>query len=330
VKVLITGACGWIGRHLVRGLVDRGHKVASYDLKSCGGVPAMQYIGDVRGRRLGRDVGSVLRAWKPDAVVHLAARYGRVWCENDKADTFDVNVTGTAVVAQACQEQDFPLTLASSSEVYGVRVHSPGVPWSWRYAAELHALRPLNTYGESKLMAEQVAHRIIAPDLLSIWRLNMPYGPGGRPGDSGVPGVGYNALHTWMWQAVHGLNLIVHRKTSRSWTFIDDVVAAMVMLLETGHRGTINVCSSRDMRSSRDTAELVLEQAPGSTSTVLEVDAPPEVTPSKRLDDSALLELGWRPTVSLPEGIVRTIGYMRRFDVGGGWIGETAAAAPAR
>jgi nucleoside-diphosphate-sugar epimerase len=284
-------------------------------------------VNDVRNPA---GVEAALRFWEPDVVAHLAARYGRVWCETDKAETFDVNVTGTAVVAQACQEAGIPLTLASSSEVYGVRVHSPGVPWSWRYAAELHALEPRNTYGESKLMAERVAHRIVPSDLLSIWRLNMPYGPGGQPGDSGVPGFGYNALHTWMWQAVHGLDLTVHRKTSRSWTFIDDVVVAMVMLLETGHRGTINVCSSRDMRSSRDAAELVLEQVPGSTSTILEVDAPPEVTPSKRLDDSTLLELGWRPTVSLPGGIAHTIGHMGRFDVGGGWLGEEAAAAPAR
>jgi nucleoside-diphosphate-sugar epimerase len=325
LKVLITGACGWVGRHLVRGLVDRGHKVASYDLKSCGGVPAVQYIGDVRGRRLGRDVGSVLRAWKPDAVVHLAARYGRVWCENDKARTFDVNVTGTAVVAQACEELAIPLVLASSSEVYGVLGGEADAP---RSAAELYALRPLNTYGESKLMAERVAHRIVPPDMLSIWRLNMPYGPGGRPGNSGCPGFGYNALHTWMWQAVHGLDLTVYRETYRSWTFIDDVVAAMVMLLETGRRGTINVCSSRDMRSSRETAETVLAHALGSTSTIVAVDAPPDVTPLKWLDDSPLLfELGWRPTVSLPEGIARTIGHMGRFDGDGRWIGEKAATA---
>lgn len=322
MRVLVTGACGWIGGHLTRGLSARGHDVTFYDLR-CPRTEAPHYLGDIRDRVV---VERAMRSG-PDVVVHLAARYGRVWCESKQADAFDVNVAGTALIAEVCQEAGVPFVLASSSEVYGIRA---GDPRGLRTEEERHDLRPLNTYGETKLMAEKAARRILDPDLLAIWRLNMPYGPGGRPGDSGVPGYGYNALHTWIWQAAHGLLLTVYRDTSRSWTWIGDVVDAMIMLLEVGHRGTINVCSSRDMQTSYDTAKTVLALAVGSTSTINEVDAPAGVTPWKQLDDRLLYDLGWEPSIDLTDGIGRTIGWMRdRFDKWGRWRDETTVAAHA-
>jgi len=319
----MTGGCGWIGEHLTRALTARGHDTATYNQHCPAGGDPSRWVGDIRDRP---NVEAAINGWEPDVVIHLAARYGRVWCESDRALTFSVNVAGTANVAQVCDEAAIPFVLASSSEVYG---NLPGAPRAVRYAAELTGLEPLNTYGESKLMAEKVARRIVAPDLLAIWRLNMPYGTGGRPGNSGVPGYGYNALHTWMWQAVNGLDLITYRDTSRSWTHIDDVTAAMTHLLELGHRGAVNVCSSRDMRTSYDTARTVLDHAAGSPSRIVQRDAPPGVTPWKQLNDATLYALGWEPTISLDDGIEATIDYMRRFDREGRWVDETAATTHA-
>lgn len=324
MRVLVTGACGWVGRHLAAGLAARGHDVGSYDLLYPDPGSGAYWVADVRQRDRVEDA---IEQHAPDAVLHLAARYGRVWCEAYKAHAFDVNVAGTATVAEACQEERIPFVLASSSEVYGTLF---GDPRAVRVEDELTALAPLNTYGDTKLMAEKAARRIVDPALLAVWRLNMPYGPGGRPGNSGVPGYGYNALHTWMWQAAHGLDLTVHRGTSRSWTWVGDVVGAMLLLLETGYRGTVNVCSSHDMLTSRETAEAVVAVA-GSASRIVEVDPPAGVTPWKQLDDSTIYGLGWRPVVGLAEGVERTIGYMAdRFDREGRWLGEETAAARAR
>ena len=162
-----------------------------------------------------------------------------------------------------------------------------------------------------------------------ITRLNMPYGPaywpprdGERTATSGQPGtVGYNVLHSMVWEAELGYDLVVHKGTERCLTWIGDTVRGLCMILESGQSGTWNVNRNDDHREVLEIARMVTAMT-GSASNISVEDPPPRITMRKSLDNSrAARELGWRPEVELDEGMKRTWEYYRRFDRNGVWQG---------
>jgi nucleoside-diphosphate-sugar epimerase len=161
-----------------------------------------------------------------------------------------------------------------------------------------------------------------------VTRLNMPYGPaayppppGQRTGTSGQPGtVGYNVLHSMTWQASHGWDLKVHEGTTRCLTWIGDTARGLAMIMEAGRSGTWNVCRNDDHRPVSELARKVVEIT-GSTSQIRTEPPPPGVTLRKSLDNTGLLQLGWKPAVELDEGIKLCWEYYRNFDGNGAWQG---------
>jgi nucleoside-diphosphate-sugar epimerase len=280
VRILVTGAAGYIGGWLVPELNQAGHVVIPLDLSTGCDLNQPGVLSEQ------------IEQHKPDVVVHLAAKYGRVWGEVDHAGTVIANAGLTTTVAHECGRRGIRLVFASSSEVYGPW-GAEGVP---RGPESL--LRPLNLYGLTKVWGEQVC-RLYAPDGLTVLRLNMPYGPGQRLGE-----IGYNALHTFLYQAHLGRPIQVHKGTVRCFTWVGDTVAAIRMLIEETGGGVFNVCRNDDLRDMADVARLACDIA-GCTE-IIEVDPPDQVTPVKSFDNRGLLELGWSPTVNLEDGARRT------------------------
>jgi nucleoside-diphosphate-sugar epimerase len=320
VRVAVTGAAGYIGGWLLGELTARGHEVHATDLQP---APEAEPTWETwRAFNLG-DIArhSWLRRYPPlDAVIHLAALYGRVWGEVDKVRTAGANAGLTAALAYDCAQLGIPLMYVSSSEVYGASAdRGPVDPRS--------PLEPYNMYGLSKLWGEEAA-RLYAPDGLMITRLNMPYGPARWPPDpgevprtSGRPGpLGYNVLHSMTWQAEHGYDIKVHRGTTRCLTWVGDTVRGLAMILEAGQAGTWNVCRNDDHLYLGELASRVVAMT-GSASRVIEEDPPERVTTHKFLKNDELLALGWEPLVAVDEGMKATWEYYRRFDRNGAWQG---------
>lgn len=304
MKICVTGAAGYIGGWLVPALQARGHEVHGQDIAP--GADTRFDLGYEQARQ------AWLEAVRPDLVIHLAALYGRIWGEKDLARTALANAGLTAALARDVAAAGARLLYASSSEVYGTAAAGPlgaGSP-----------LGPLNMYGLTKKWGEE-ACRLYAPDGLAVARLNMPYGPaavlpelGTAPHHSGRAGpAGYNALHTMLWQAHHGLGITVHAGTERCFTWIADAIAGLVLVAETGHEGTLNICRSDEPVLMSGLAKRCTALVPGSASVITETDPPAGVTPRKDLDDTPLRALGWEPTVNLDEGLPATLEYMSRF-----------------
>jgi len=289
MKVLVTGSNGFIGQHLVQHLQEHGHHVDGHDLAD-GDLSQPGVFAD----RLERSA--------PDHVIHLAAQVGRLFGEDDLLHTITANVAMTALIAKACGETRTPVLYTSSSEVYG----DQGDAVCFEYGP---VTLPHNLYGLTKFHGEQIL-RLYAPHDLKIVRLSMPYGPGAPPGR------GRRALDTFLWQALHGMPLTVHRGAERSWCWVGDTVAGIRLVLEQGH-GVYNIGRDDCPVSMLHLALMCCELAGADPNLIEVVDAPAMQTVVKRLSTGQLRSLGWAPTVELTEGLPIMLDWIQRFDAEG-------------
>ena len=292
MRILITGAAGFIGSHLGVELVNGGHTVIEIDKPD----------GDLRLPGMAADL---IDDVEPEVVVHLAAKVGRLFGEDDVMETVADNAGMTALVAKACGEAGVRLVYASTSEVYG-----DGAEHTWE-EAELGNALPHNTYGLSKRHGEDYC-RLYAPDGLTIWRISMPYGPG-LPAGRGRAAI-VNMLH----QADNRQPIPVHRGAERSWCWIGDTVRGMRMTIEQTDGGVFNVGRDDASISMNWVAEMACALTDAPRDLIELVDAPPRQTVVKRLATDKLRSLGWEPEVELEEGMVWTLAWVRSL--------ETAAA----
>lgn len=293
MRILVTGAKGFVGTHLTRELEDAGHYVIGSDL-------TRDEVDNVLSANLAYPGSAELlvNRYGPDYVVHLAARYGRLLCRDQPHRAVTDNAAATTELAAACAERGIPVLYASSSEVYGD--HGKDT------ITEQSALRtPTTIYGLSKRWGEEALKLYLPPEKLCIVRLNMLMGEGQRAG------YGCCAVATFIKQALAGESFTVHRNTSRSYLHVSDAVRALRLLIEQGHSGIFNCSNDREYMSTEDLAELVAEEVVDRTGQPVAMDVidPPSIQiPHKQFSSAKLRNAtGWEPEVSLSEAIRRTV-----------------------
>jgi nucleoside-diphosphate-sugar epimerase len=274
MKVLVTGASGFVGRALVDEL---RHGDGAYEVHPLG-----RRDGDLAEDGVAQ--AAVAEA-RPDVVVHAAARIGVVRCEREPEQALRSNVLATALVARAATAHGARLGYVSTSDVYGPAA----------VADEETPPAPASLYAHTKLWGEQIA-ALYAPDGLLVLRLANPYGPGVAPGQ------GKGALPTMLRQAEAREPIPAFRGEERAWCWIGDVVRGIRLLLERGEAGVVNVGSDADPVPLLDVARLACELTDAPQELVREVEPPPGRVASRVAVDR-LRALGWRPEVSLDQGM---------------------------
>jgi len=233
--ILVTGAAGFIGSHLVARLLADGHQVAGLDnldpfyareLKeqNLSGVrlnPAFRFHeGDIRDAAC-LDRAATGSGERVDVIVHLAAKANvRVSFAEPKV-FHDVNVVGTRRVLELAGDQGVSrVILGSSSSIYGLNPH---VPWS----EDETDLRPISPYAKTKLEAEQAGRELAAshPIRVTALRFFNVYGPGQRP-DLAI------AKFCRLLSAGEPLPFYGDGSTGRDYTYIDDIVDGIVRALD--------------------------------------------------------------------------------------------------
>lgn len=297
MKILVTGGRGWIGSHLCPELEARGHEVVVLDRDDC----------DLATEG---SASHMIGGYDPDICVHLAARPGRVFGEDDPFLTVRDNVTATIYVAQACAESKTRLCYVSTSEVYGD--YRPPGKWSiitdhHESLKEEHAGlgRMRNLYALTKYLGEQVSELYAPKDLLII-RPSMAYGP------DMATGYGRAALPTMIDYFLHGKIYTVHRDCYRSWCYIDDIVRGMADVIERGE-GIYNVGRDDDLRSIEDLAHLVRDVLGTNPDLIFFGGHDSTITPIKDISMARLRSLGWEPQVSIEDGIKMTADSLRQI-----------------
>ncbi len=230
MKVLVTGADGFVGTHLVRVLRDRGDLV-----EACGGPenPGGLAITDRNA------VEARIREARPDAVVHLAGVSSVAQSHQQPSATFEVNALGAAHLLEAVHlhAPGARVLLVGSGEVYGPVSRGDR-------ASENDPVRPLSPYAASKVAAEVLARQMASSYGLAVI-LARPFnhlGPGQSPGFV-VPSLARQLLAVGSGRASAVIS-VGDLSPVRDFSHVLDVVEGYLLLLERGQPGEIyNLCS---------------------------------------------------------------------------------------
>lgn len=233
MRVLVTGAAGFIGSHVAARLLARGDEVIGVDncndfydpnLKRarlshfCTGGRFIDVRADIADRGA---IAQVFKKYAPQRVVHLAAQAGVRYSILNPQVYIDTNLTGFGNILEGCRhEQVEHLVFASSSSVYGANTTLP-------FSVHHNVDHPLSLYAATKKSNELMAHTYSALFGLPVtgMRFFTVYGPWGRP-DMAL------FLFTRNIMAGEPINVFNHGKHTRAFTYIDDIVEGIVRILD--------------------------------------------------------------------------------------------------
>ena len=307
-KVLVTGGAGFLGSHLCDRLVERGDEVLCVDNFLIGSNDNIaQLDGNARFRLLRHDVTSPLQV-DVDDIFNLACPASPIHYQHDPIRTTATSVLGAINLLDLAKSTGMRILQASTSEVYG----DPDVhPQPEDYWGRVNPIGTRSCYNEGKRCAETLFfsyHRQHHVDI-KIARIFNTYGPRMHPNDGRV-------VSNFIVQALNGDDLTLYGDgcQSRSFCYVDDLIEAMLLTMATpkDFTGPINLGNPAEI-TMIELAERVLALT-GSKSRIV-LKPLPHDDPRQRQPDIRLAEnvLGWRPRVSLDDGLKRTIEYFRQL-----------------
>lgn len=300
VRILVTGADGFVGGHLLRTLArEGGHDVvAGYLPKASPPAPSGAGAGKVKLVPLdvtdARSVEAAIERARPQWVFHLAAQSSVGRSLDDPLGTWEVNATGTLRLAESLRAAGSPVRLLviSSAEVYGA-VDDRAVP-------EEAPLRPSTPYGASKAAAEMAALQAGRDGLVEvvISRSFNHTGPG-QEERFVLPSMALQLARMLQGDAPRVLH-VGNLEARRDFLDVRDVVKAYRLLVERGDAGqAYNVCSGTALTLREVVDRLVEISGTGATIQVDPERLRPVDIPVLHGAGDRLRELGWRPEIEL-------------------------------
>jgi UDP-glucose 4-epimerase len=307
-RVLVTGAAGFVGSHLCRGLVAEGCEVVAMDDLSEGTLEHLHDVPEIRFVRADiRDGEAVAEAARGCHVLyHQAAKRSVLRSMEQPALTTEVNVGGTLNVLLAARDVGATVVAASSSSVYGDQETFP-----------LHEdlePRPRSPYAVSKLAGEQYGAALhLAYGIPSLWlRYFNVYGPGQDPaGDYAA------VIPRFVMACLDGARPVIHGdgKQSRDFTYIDDVIEANIRAARAPQSAlgrVFNIGGAGVPTSVNRLLELIASMCRVTPQPVFEPPRPGDVRMTQADVSLARASFGYQPSVGIEEGLKRTVASFDR------------------
>ncbi len=306
MRILITGAAGFLGSHLTDRFLAEGHHVIGMDNLITGNLKNVEHLaGEARWQLVRHDVTRFIAVDGPlDGVLHFASPASPIDYLELPIQTLKVGSLGTHNALGLALAKGARFLLASTSEVYGDPLEHPQTEGYW---GNVNPVGPRGVYDEAKRFGEAMTmayHRYHGVDT-RIVRIFNTYGPRMRPRDGRV-------VSNFIVQALQGEPLTVYGdgRQTRSFCYVDDLVEGIYRLFLRGTADPVNL-GNPDEFTVLQLAELVLQLtgAPGP----IERKPLPVDDPRVRQPDIGLAgrTLDWAPTVRLEDGLRRTITFFR-------------------
>ena len=306
MRVLVTGAAGFLGSNFALRLLEGGHAVAGLDDLSTG---TRRNLDELARREnflaLEQDVLAPLPASaRFDWIVHFACAASPAKYFERPIETMRAMSEGTHALLERARRDGAVFLLASSSEVYGdPEVH----PQREDYWGHVNPIGPRAVYDEAKRFAEALtlAHARKHHTQVRVARFFNTYGPRMAADDGRV-------ITQFIAQALRGRPLTIHGDglQSRAFQYVDDLLVALPRLMASGYAEPVNL-GNPDEVTVLQLAELVSSLV--GRPLELEHEAARRDDPQRRRPDIALARrlLDWSPEVALRDGLARTIQYFR-------------------
>ncbi len=308
MRVLITGAAGFLGSHLCDRFLADGHDVIGVDNFITGSPENIAHMfSNPRFQFLKLDVTNFIYIDGPlDAILHFASPASPIDYQRYPIQTLKVGAMGTHKVLGLAKAKGARMLLASTSEVYGdPQVH----PQEETYWGQVNPIGPRGVYDEAKRYAEAITmayHRYHGLDT-RIVRIFNTYGPRMKPKDGRV-------IPAFLTQAIEGRDLTVFGEGSqtRSFSFVTDTVEGIVRLLNSDYTGPVNIGNPREY-TILQLAQLIIERY-GKTSGIVHHPYPQDDPKIRQPDiDLARKVLGWEPKVELETGLDQVYEYFKQI-----------------
>jgi dTDP-glucose 4,6-dehydratase len=304
VKVLITGAAGFLGSHLCDRFLADAHEVIGLDNFVTGHADNIAHLAnEPKFSFVRHDISTPITIdGSLDGVLHFASPASPIDYLELPIETLLVGSAGTHNALEIARQKGARFFMASTSEVYGDPLVHPQMEDYW---GNVNPVGPRGVYDEAKRFSEAITmayHTYHGLDT-RIVRIFNTYGPRMRPRDGRV-------VSNFIVQALTGEPLTVYGDGSqtRSFCYVSDEIEGIYRLFQHGDAQPTNV-GNPDEYTVRQLAELVVELT-GSASRIVEEPLPVD-DPKVRKPDIARARamLGWEPKVPVREGLARTIAY---------------------
>jgi dTDP-glucose 4,6-dehydratase len=305
-RVLITGAAGFIGSHLVDYLLDRDYQVIGMDNFITGHRSNLAHIQSSRFTFVEHDVTQEILVDGPlHYILHFASPASPIDYLELPIQTLKVGSLGTHKTLGLARAKGATFLLASTSEVYGDPLVHPQKEDYW---GNVNPIGPRGVYDEAKRFAEAMSvayHRYHGIDV-KIARIFNTYGPRMRVHDG-------RAIPAFISQALQGQPLTVFGEgnQTRSFCYISDLVEGIYRLLTSKQNEPVNLGNPHEM---------TILQLAETIKSITQADAPIDFKPLP-VDDPRVRQpditrarsiLEWEPKVTLQDGLVQTIQYFRQ------------------
>ena len=306
MRILVTGGAGFLGSHLCERLLNEGHEVLCLDNFYTGRkTNVAEFLKNSAFELVRHDIVLPILL-EVDRIYHLACPASPIHYQYNPVKTIKTNIIGTLNMLGIAKRVNARILLASTSEVYG----DPAVhPQKEGYWGNVNPIGIRSCYDEGKRVAETLMmdyHRQNRVDI-KIMRIFNTYGPRMLADDGRV-------VSNFIVQALKGEDITVYGEGSqtRSFCYVDDLIEGMVRLMNSENFiGPVNIGNPEEY-TILDLAKKIIAMT-GSKSKITKKPLPSD-DPTQRQPDISLAKekLGWKPNVSVTDGLSRTIEYFRK------------------
>jgi UDP-glucuronate decarboxylase len=308
MKILLTGAAGFLGSHLSTKLIENSHQVIGIDDLSTGTLQNIEHLlKNSNFKFIEHDIRLPYEV-KVDAILNFACPASPVAYQKDPVRTIETNFLGMINLLRLANKTQALILQASTSEIYGDPSQSPQIESYW---GNVNPIGIRSCYDEGKRAAETLCFdykRQNGVDVRVI-RIFNTYGPNMSIGDGRV-------VSNFIVQAIKGEPISIYGEgnQSRSFCYVSDLIEGIykTLMLKKAPETPINLGNPNEFKII-DLANIVKEVT-GSKSKILNNPLPLD-DPQQRCPDISLAKsiLKWEPKIQLREGIERTSSYFKKI-----------------